>query len=259
VEESNGTSTQPINRVENNETLNSDRLGPIVSDEEFECSILNYTALGRVILPGCEIYAPVEASTIKIKDNSVNVSEVKVIGTTPGEKLGEDQNEVELEYKLTFQLQFFDKDLNIVKIKRENSNYPLPNDEVIIKDYLAAAMIFRRKVIINGRADTAVAEACLVDIHGQYIEEKKYISFYDINNEPYHKINITIKLYTYINADVIFNDCASSDHDFKPKTALIGSIINKYRALPKSKRILTSIFALIIISKLTNCESEDNQ
>jgi hypothetical protein len=259
VEESNGTSTQAINRVENKETLSSDSLGPIVSAEEFECSILNYTALGRVILPGCEIYAPVEASTIKIKDNLVNVSEVKIIGIRPGENLGEDQNVVELEYKLTCQLQFFDKDLNILKIKGENSNYPLPNDEVIIKDYLAADMIFRRKVIINGRADTAVAEAYLVDIHGQYIEEEKYCSFYDINNEPYHKINITIKLYTYINPDIIFNDCGSSDYDFNPKTALIGSIINKYRALSKTKRILTSIVALMVISKLTNSKSEDKQ
>ena len=256
MEESNETSPQVVNRVKHKEKLNSDFLGPIVSDEEFECSILNYTALGRVILPGCEIYAPVEASSIRVKDNAVNISEVKIIGTAPAENLGENHNIVELEYKLTFQLQFFDKDLNILKIKCETSNYPLPNNEAMIRDNLAAAMIFRRKVIVNGSVATADSKVSIVDIHGQYIEEEKYSSWYDINNEPYLKINITIKLYTHINAYVISNDCHISDCNLKPKAAPIGKIINKYRALSKNKKIVTSIVVLMVISKWTNGRSE---
>jgi hypothetical protein len=263
MEPENETSSQTVNIVMLKEKLNLDTLGPIVSDEEYECSIINYTALGRTILPGSEIYAPVEASTIKIKDNTINVGEVKIISETPEENLGEGHNVVELEYKLIFQLQFLDKDLNILSINCETSAYPMPGDKVIIKDYLAAAISFRRKLVVDGAADTAEAKARLIEIHGRYIKEKKHLSYYDINNEPYLKINIIIKLYTSIkvnllSADIHCLDIREEDSP-KPKISALRRLINKFREWPKSKKIIASIITLIVISNLGNSSCEDLQ
>lgn len=170
--------------------LTPNKLSEIVSNEEYECVILSPCFMGQIILPNETVHAPVEAKYITIVDNRISIKNINILEVS--------ESVTELQYSFEFELQFFDKDFNILKIICETSLYPLPGDKTTVKESLSVKTEYHRKIFGYSDIESVEGKAIPLWVHGKYTEDKKQHDFYDIDDDPYLEINVFAELITCI-------------------------------------------------------------
>lgn len=175
------------------ECINSKELSPIVSDELFDCTILNNTPEGKIITPGLSFFIPADTFLIRIVENEIKIKSINILNVSTYPDEHSKLYKFAINYVFSFKVQFMDIHHNIFKIKCETEEYPLPYGNTVLKDYLNVSTTYHKTFLTSifvRPSDIQISAAVqLSKVYGELIVESIYYGFYDINYEPYIIMN----------------------------------------------------------------------
>lgn len=200
-----------MNKCINKNIMTYNKNSYIYSDEVCEFQIIGGTPDGEITLPNKELRVPWDTKEVVVQKDSTIIKEAKVISINEIVKDNKKCIKVLVKYKVSFNIKLYDKDNKLYHIICYLDEYPMPDKQFFIKEFIRVYSIVNVRILIDYNNNdklclgsdnpkvNLLTKACVKEIKCKLCKEKKYISFYDVNCEEYIKLCAGILIRNKIN------------------------------------------------------------
>lgn len=189
-----------MNKCINKNIMTYNKNSYIYSDEVCEFQMIGGTPDGEITLPNKELRIPWDTKEVVVQKDSTIIKEANVSSINEIVKENKKCIEALIKYKVSFNIKLYDKDNELYHIICYLDEYPMPDKQFFIKEFIRVYSIVCVRISIdyNNNDELCVCSdnpkvdllttACVKEIKCKLCKEKKYISFYDVNCEEYMRV-----------------------------------------------------------------------